>query len=1281
MRRRRSRSVDEPKSFFGRGGRSGGGGNGHGSNEHSQRRARSVERPQQRQGALSYDDDEYESRVHASSRKLHQQPHPGASIRSGYSSDYGSGDEGHGYGSSSNKKAYFWGAGSNSTANPPASYRRADHLQDTEDLNEASEKAYSHTLAAVSDIEKLSQKKGSNPVDERFKVMPDDAYPNTYFNREELRQEVNRKSVYFHDTRVRTDKGQEVGQLRLEILQCFGIPTTSLIRETSAYCIAVCGSHAFKTDVMPPVANPMWLCKMRRACLFPIFHAYARVFVGVFDNSSTEGAATDFVGRVVIDVARLRPGCSYDFTLPLRQSSNVFLRQQQGAIRVRLHLMWHSERAAILSYIPKAKPKFKPQEKVNIACLDDRSFRNVAHTVHGIHMPGKFSMTLLKATVREINFTRIHITRYLRKREIWNLIYWKYPFISGFVFCAWMHSVYANTVRYVPGHFITFLLLHLYRNYAYYGMDSPLQNGFMAPTVEELFYALVFGTRKSKKHYLEPLNMEMDQSHVVNPMEHLDAADDYEEANPGSVPISEIAESMRKSIRVQIHKYRLKTYKNCFLGNEAVDFLVQFGFAYSRPEAVALGRRLARETRLFEHIARKHDFEDRPYFYHFLEYDTKKYVIKGHQPKGKRLLRLLGFMKEDDALMEPRGHVEFPFATGEDHPRFTVKEALVIRSAEAKKMLKEQQNQQDIVDCAEFGIVPAPPPDPIAKQFITNAAGEVVNVAGDVMKAGLGVVRAGVRRASLLGGMNSNAQSAAAKDADSDGEATPEKPKRSSLMGNVINNHNHNGVVDLGDPDDVYSKLKDRKNPTLDELLERQQAADAYDKYAYDSDDDVEDCLKKRNKGFMIEEKILKKPPNQDLGIKLESGDKSFAKTISEARHKAHGMLLHLFNDRTYTVDQEIFPPTLPEDTTDRESVESSRNKKKKKKLVGRLGALQKDKEEEDDEEKKKKRRLITPYDAKLDEYDRLLLINKYSHPNPWINRVGVIVQPILEIVQGWLYLFRALFNLFTWQDPILSFWVAVIGPVVVVVCHLMPYRILFFVLGFMFVGPQNYVLRVFRESRGDPPPDFDKITKKKKIQKEERSDDVQFFSSDAPGNQNIKYVNVESKQVKKIVVPYGPLKYNRFYDWPPEPQYARVYASPPPRSTLGATSEFYSEEEFSESEGFLVDAKAKGKKKKKKKGIKKLASQVKKGTGTVVVVGGELANRTRTTTQMVAKGAVGLTSNVAKGTVNATRGAVKGTGKVAGKAVKGTARGARGMLNLGKRRSTGYDDDSDDEY
>jgi hypothetical protein len=279
----------------------------------------------------------------------------------------------------------------------------------------------------------------------------------------------------------------------------------------------------------------------------------------------------------------------------------------------------------------------------------------------------------------------------------------------------------------------------------------------------------------------------------------------------------------------------------------------------------------------------------------------------------------------------------------------------------------------------------------------------------------------------------------------------------------------------------------------------------------------------------------------------------------------------------------------------------------------------------------------------------------------------------------------RALFNIFTWQDPILSFWIAVLGPLAVLVLHVMPYRIFFFLLGVAAVGPQNYVLRLFRESKGDPPPDFDKLFKKKKAPKEERAEESQYFSSEAPGNQNIKYVNVDSKQVRNVVVPYGPLKYNRFYDWPPEPQYARVYASLPPRSsTTGVNGELYDDDE-SDDEGYEIDARTvKAKKKKKKKGIKKLASQVKKGTGTVVVAGGELAKRTQKITAGTVTGAVGLaggavmgtahlTTTVAKGAVGVTKGAVKGT-------VKGAAKGAKGMLNIGKRGNK-YDYDDDDSY
>eukprot|EP00980_Cylindrotheca_fusiformis_P006234 scaffold1334_cov123-Cylindrotheca_fusiformis.AAC.4 len=1106
-----------------------------------------------------------------------------------------------------------------------------------------SQEFFSRTNPSFNEVELLAQKKKMTKND-RFKVFPDAAYPNTYLNRDELREEMNQKSGYYHDLRVPYKKGKEIGQLRLEILQCFGLPSASVIRDVSAYAIAVCGSHAFKTDVMPAVPNPMWLSQMRRACMFPIFHAYDRVFIGVFDHGQGEGSSnSDFIGRVVIDIARLRAGCMYDITLPLRQSSHVFSRTQQGAIRVRFHLIWVSERSAVMSYLPKSKPKFHPDEHNKINCLDERSFRNVAHLVHGQHMPGKFSMTLLKATIREMNFNRIHIFRYVRRREIYNLRYWVYPFISGFVFCAWMHSVIANTTRFIPGHILTFFLMRLYLNYAYYAMDSPLQNGFTAPSMEELFDALLYGTKGKRKKYIKALNMQTDDTNVINPEKHMEAEAGYEDSNGGEVQLSDIAEAMRKSVRTQRHKYRLRTYNNCFLGTEAVDFLTNFGYAYTRSEAVVLGRRLAHELKVFEHVARKKDFEDDKYYYHFLNYDSKKYVITGHSPRFKRVFQTIGFVNRD---LDPNiDHVEFPFAQGTDHPRFTVKEALVLRSAEAKKIMKEKEEAREIVDCAEFGVAPAL----IAEEEIAQSMNP-----GELM-------RTGIRRGSTVASATLNAA-----------VNLPQNIMNLPSLGQNLTMRRR--TMEFGDPEELYGRLKERQNPTLNELLEsRKFTISNFDPYADDSDDDVENISKKRRKGTIIEEKILSKPPNQDFSKRSGGGDKPFSKSMSEIRHKVHGVFFHLFNDRVYKVDQTLFPAKHPEENAaDAKAVTTKR---------GLFGRRKLSNETDKDKEKggKKKKELRTPYDERVEEYDRILQINKYSHPNPWINRVAVIVQPMVEIVQVPLFFSRAVFNLMTWQDVILSFWVAIIGPGLVLVLHFMPYRILFGIAGVYLFGPQNWLYRLFQQTKpGYEPPTFDRIIKRKKAQKQEPYSEIQLFSSMAPGNQHIKFKNVDPQQVKQVIVPSSVLKYNRFYDWPPEPEYARVYQAPPPKNinlkkaavkelnadpsaaelvSVESGSDGENEEGYESSDSYWYDATlARTKKKKKKKGLKKVGHQIKKGTGVVVGTSVEAGG--------ALTGAVlGVTGAVVGTTVGATIGIAKVTGKVTKKAVKGTANFTAGAM------------------
>ena len=71
------------------------------------------------------------------------------------------------------------------------------------------------------------------------------------------------------------------------------------------------------------------------------------------------------------------------------------------------------------------------------------------------------------------------------------------------------------------------------------------------------------------------------------------------------------------NLDIKDRKWKLKTYKSCFLGNECVDWLVENNICLTRSEAIKKGVRLVRAEYMM-HVERKHDFEDSPYFYKFI---------------------------------------------------------------------------------------------------------------------------------------------------------------------------------------------------------------------------------------------------------------------------------------------------------------------------------------------------------------------------------------------------------------------------------------------------------------------------------------------------------------------------------------------------------------------------------------------------------------------------------------------------------------------------------------
>lgn len=100
--------------------------------------------------------------------------------------------------------------------------------------------------------------------------------------------------------------------------------------------------------------------------------------------------------------------------------------------------------------------------------------------------------------------------------------------------------------------------------------------------------------------------------------------------------IEHIAESLKAGDEVKDRKYRLQTYKECFVGSEAVDFLVSSGLAQSRTDAVEIGRTLQSDCHLLEHVTRDHEFKDEQLFYRFLK-DNERGSVPMNDTTGKRL--------------------------------------------------------------------------------------------------------------------------------------------------------------------------------------------------------------------------------------------------------------------------------------------------------------------------------------------------------------------------------------------------------------------------------------------------------------------------------------------------------------------------------------------------------------------------------------------------------------------------------------------------------------------
>lgn len=83
------------------------------------------------------------------------------------------------------------------------------------------------------------------------------------------------------------------------------------------------------------------------------------------------------------------------------------------------------------------------------------------------------------------------------------------------------------------------------------------------------------------------------------------------------IDLDELVARFKKNVSIKDRRYRLTTYKDCFVGSEAVQWLVTSGTAQTRQDAINLGL-LLQDAGIIEHCLRDHDFKDEELFYKFI---------------------------------------------------------------------------------------------------------------------------------------------------------------------------------------------------------------------------------------------------------------------------------------------------------------------------------------------------------------------------------------------------------------------------------------------------------------------------------------------------------------------------------------------------------------------------------------------------------------------------------------------------------------------------------------
>ena len=205
---------------------------------------------------------------------------------------------------------------------------------------------------------------------------------------------------------------------------------------------------------------------------------------------------------------------------------------------------------------------------------------------------------------------------------------------------------------------------------------------------------------------------------------------------------------------------------------------------------------------------------------------------------------------------------------------------------------------------------------------------------------------------------------------------------------------------------------------TTQDMIDR---ADSMDEYLFENKNPDEQDVGEQSSTDIAENERRKSVedgpvvPPQNIDIKPDqTNDKAIADQLEEVRQNLHKATFNLFDDKSYVIKDPNAPTWHS-------------NGRKKSDMKN---------------------------DVKRD-LDRLLGVGQFSSTNMLLGRIMAFAAPIMDMITIFLSAYRVLFNIFTWRDPFLSFWVSVGCILVLYVLLLFPWRIVIFAIGIVCVGPQ----------------------------------------------------------------------------------------------------------------------------------------------------------------------------------------------------------------------------------